>query len=99
MRVFFGLPMPPDELMKITPWISAVETDLPGPRFVRPVNLHVTMSFVGEVDAEEADRLGSGYREIASQAAPIPGTFKGLGLLPHPSRSRLVYLGIRSGTV
>ena len=97
MRVFFGLPVPPDAVMKIAPWISVVETDLPGARLVHPANLHVTMSFIGEVDDDEAGHLSSVCREIASKAETISATLTGLGLLPNSSHPRLVYLGIRSG--
>lgn len=97
MRVFFGLPIPDDAAPKMASWIAAVGEELPDARLIAPVNLHVTMNFVGEVDDEEVRRLSTICREVAGVAAPIQATLAGLGLLPSPARPRVVCLGIQDG--
>lgn len=98
-RVFFGLPMADGAQERVAAWRSAVGRELPEARLVAPANLHVTLHFVGEVDDEEAGRLSGICREVAGHAAPVAATLAGLGLLPSPSRPRVVHLGVEDGAV
>ncbi len=96
-RVFFGLPVPDGARDRLAAWRSAVGAELPDARLIDPADLHVTLHFVGEVGDEEAGRLSGICREVAGQAAPVEATFTGLGLLPSPSRPRVVHLGVEDG--
>jgi len=96
-RVFFGLPIPDGARDRLAAWRSAVGEHLPDARLIAPANLHLTLHFVGEVDDEEAGRLSGICREVAGRAVPVAATFAGLGLLPSPSRPRVVHLGVEDG--
>ena len=96
-RVFFGLPTPDGALSHVASWSSAVGTELPDARMIAPANLHVTLNFIGEVSDQEVGRLSGICRELAAEAAPIPATLTGLGLLPSAARPRVVCLGVRDG--
>lgn len=97
MRVFFGLSIPDGARERLAAWRSAVDEELPDARLIAPANLHLTLHFVGEVDDEEAGRLSGICREVAGQAGSVTATFAGLGLLPSPSRPRVVHLGMEDG--
>ena len=95
--MFFGLPIPDGALDRLAAWRSAVGQELPDARPIAPDNLHVTLHFVGEVDDEEAGRLSGICRDVAGEAAPVPATLAGLGLLPSAARPRVVHLGMEEG--
>jgi 2'-5' RNA ligase len=64
--------------------------------WVPPERLHVTVQFIGHVDAGVAadvqERLAPAYR-----VAPFSLRVSGLGLFPAAGRPRVVWLGLRGG--
>lgn len=72
--------------------LAAVAADLPlrGGRRVRPENLHLTLAFIGEVQAAQAACLEAAAAEV--RAAPFELVIDRLGGF---GRARVVWLGCR----
>jgi 2'-5' RNA ligase len=71
--------------------LRAVEPEL---AWVRPEKLHLTMKFVGEVDAEGANRLAAAADIAASGHRPFEITLGGVGAFPNFRRARVVWIGV-----
>lgn len=63
---------------------------------VRPERFHLTLKFLGEIDAAQCATIESELERI--RAAPIELRFSGLGAFPSRARPRVVWVGVRAAT-
>jgi RNA 2',3'-cyclic 3'-phosphodiesterase len=61
-------------------------------RWVRPENLHVTLKFIGNVDAGKLDPIRAALAEVRSGSA-VEMRFRGLGFFPNEKRPRVLWAG------
>lgn len=66
----------------------------PGERWVSPDKLHVTVRFLGEVDATAVPPLVAALEAAARQSDPIPVEVRGIGAFPTWRRARVVWAGV-----
>ncbi|NKQ57271.1 RNA 2',3'-cyclic phosphodiesterase [Amycolatopsis sp. K13G38] len=86
MRLFSAVLPPPAVAESGWRALAGVRADVPGPRWVRPQQWHVTLEFYGEADAAERSRwLGT---ELAGRPAPVL-RLEGAGTF-----ARILYLGV-----
>jgi 2'-5' RNA ligase len=64
-------------------------------RWVRPENLHVTLKFIGNVDAGELDAIRAALAEVRSGSA-VELRFRGLGFFPNEKRPRVLWDGMEA---
>jgi len=62
-------------------------------RWVRAENLHVTLKFIGNVDAGKLDAIRAELAEVGSDA-PVELRFRGLGFFPNERRPRVLWVGV-----
>jgi 2'-5' RNA ligase len=62
-------------------------------RWVRPENLHVTLKFIGNVDAGKLDAIRAALADICSSRV-VELRFRGLGFFPNEKRPRVLWAGI-----
>lgn len=68
----------------------------PGLRWSRPDQMHVTLAFIGEVDASRASSIvDAGAPPIAMR--PFDVAFAGLGVFPPRGAPRVLWLGASAG--
>jgi len=65
--------------------------------WVPPQNLHLTLKFLGELEAEALQAVKEGLAEGASKAEPFTLTFRGLGTFPGLARPRVIWVGVAQG--
>jgi 2'-5' RNA ligase len=63
-------------------------------KWVRPENLHLTFSFLGEVPVERLETIAASIGRAAEDVAPLSLTAKGVGVFPGIRRARVVWVGI-----
>jgi 2'-5' RNA ligase len=86
VRLFVALEIPVAVRDNLAAQIKELR-DLPAPladkrlRWVRPENLHVTLKFIGEVEAAKLDGIRSALTAIGL-GAPVGLDFRGLGFFP-----------------
>jgi 2'-5' RNA ligase len=66
-------------------------------RWVPPENLHVTLQFLGDVEAERAEELVGLLRGALAGASAFPLALSGLGTFPARGVPRVVWAGFACG--
>ena len=64
-------------------------------RFESPDKLHVTLAFLGWVDAAQVHAIGEVLRSVASRSRPFVLTLDKVGAFPHERKPRIVWIGAR----
>jgi len=62
-------------------------------RWVRPENLHVTLKFIGSVDAGKLEAIRAVLGEVGS-GSDVELRFRGVGFFPSEKRPRVLWAGI-----
>jgi 2'-5' RNA ligase len=58
-----------------------------------PENYHLTVAFLGAVDAAQVDAVGSVVRDVASHALPFDVALDRVGAFPSAARPRVLWTG------
>lgn len=91
MRLFVGIPLPDD----VRQHLAGICAGLPGARWVSPENLHVTLRFIGEIEAGEAEDVDA---ELAAIRAPgFEARIAGVGFFDRGRRVHAVWAGVEAG--
>ncbi|HEX3457019.1 MAG TPA: RNA 2',3'-cyclic phosphodiesterase [Candidatus Baltobacteraceae bacterium] len=65
-------------------------------KYEAPEKLHVTLAFLGYVEAERVAAVRATLAAIASRFAPFAVSLDKLGAFPHERRPRIVFVGSRA---
>src|SRR5947209_15246288 len=97
LRTFIALPL--DDVQRRR--VVALQQDLADAggdvKWVEPENLHVTLLFLGEVDALEVVEVCRAVRGVAGATAPFSFGAAGVGAFPNLRRPRTVWVGVEEG--
>ena len=66
-------------------------------KWVEPENLHITLLFLGEVDARETPAVCKAVEQAARRIKPFPMTLAGVGAFPTPRRPRTLIVHVTEG--
>ncbi len=95
VRAFVAVPLPAPVQAGVFEAARTLARDLPAVRWSRKVeNLHVTIKFLGKVEADRIDGLGA---ELAAPVGALPGfeiELKGMGAFPAARRANVVWAGV-----
>ena len=93
MRLFVAIPLPAPVLKDLARLCSG----LPGARWVRPENMHVTLRFIGEVDGACADDVHMALSQVRGRSFPLALT--GLGSFESGRKIRMLWAGVEDQPV
>lgn len=65
-------------------------------RYEPAENLHITLAFLGNVEADRLPEIERALAQAAAQTAPYALTLDKLGAFPHERRPRVVFIGSRA---
>ena len=88
MRLFVALPLPAEVLKDLARLCSG----LPGARWVRPENMHVTVRFIGEADGPGADDVHRALKGVRGRSFPLALT--ALGSFQSGRKIRQLWAGV-----
>ena len=63
-------------------------------RWVKPEAIHLTLKFLGDIDATDIGAVGAAMDRAVKETAPITLSVKGSGVFPGIRRPRVVWLGM-----
>ena len=92
MRLFTGLPAPPEIQALWADRLSRLKRSGPTASWVAPGNLHITLKFLGETGDGRLDEVRSALREAAHSYVPRTLPFEGVGFFPHERKPRVLIL-------
>ena len=88
MRLFVALTLPEDVRQRL----SGLANGLPGARWVKPENLHLTLRFLGEVDNLAATDFDDALAKIHGSGFDL--SLKGIGHFGEGRKLRAVWVGV-----
>ena len=96
MRLFVAVELPATVKDELDHAVDALRPSLPGARWVPRENLHLTVSFLGEVADERVDSIVAALREGLAASASFIATLAGSGAFPSTRRARVLWAGLES---
>jgi 2'-5' RNA ligase len=95
VRLFVALQIPSTVRKNLAEFLAALRALSSLPRWVRAENLHVTLKFIGEMQAEKLGDLRTALSGVHSGRA-VKLDFRWLGFFPNEKRPRVFWAGIEA---
>lgn len=90
MRLFVAIALPEE----IRERLSALQHGIPGARWVRPENLHLTLRFIGEVDGRQAQDIDAALAAVRSPGFSV--TLAEVGRFGANAKVRALWVGMQT---
>ena len=95
MRLFVALEIPSAVRKNLAEFLVTLRALSAQPRWVRAENLHVTLKFIGEAQADTLGDIRAALSAVRSDRA-VALDFRGLGFFPSERRPRVFWAGIQA---
>jgi 2'-5' RNA ligase len=95
VRAFVCVAPEQDKVAALAEFIAKLRV-FDGYKWVRADGLHVTLKFLGDINADQMQRLDTNLSRIGI-LRPFVVTASGAGGFPSPDRPRTIWLGVREG--
>jgi 2'-5' RNA ligase len=96
MRLFLALELPPEVQEALVDRIEALRPRLPGSRWVRRDQLHLTLVFLGETEETLLPRLAERLAPVFERYSPLTLRVEGGGTFPPRRPARVAWAGVVS---
>src|SRR3990172_991658 len=63
-------------------------------KWVQPAGIHVTLKFLGNVNADVIPQLGEAVERATEGIGPFRLGIDGLGVFPNPRQTRVIWVGV-----
>ena len=93
LRVFLAVELSSDLCRKVAEFQQQLRGNLPEVNWVRPESIHLTLKFLGYVDAAMVEQLLPAMEPVGRNQAPLSLEIQGLGVFPHIRRPRILWIG------
>ena len=94
MRAFVAIDITPEIRERLAGFMEQTHGSLPGAHWVRPEGMHITLKFLGEISAEQKERIERALHAVQSQ--PFALAIRGLGFFPNARSPRVFWAGIEA---
>ena len=95
VRVFVALDIPPKDKLWLTDTIAGLQKSLAtGVRWVEPQGIHLTLKFLGNIDAALVDGVQQAMARAAVDAPRFNLCLSGLGAFPNERQPRVLWAGV-----
>lgn len=95
MRLFVALDLPDEVREAVRELIAALKPLGKSARWVRPEGMHITLKFIGHVEAEKLGVIREALGSVHSGAA-VGMRFRGVGFFPNERSPRVAWCGIEA---
>ena len=97
MRLFIAVPIPAEVKTAIADVLAGLSRAGADVKWVRPENLHLTLSFLGEHRAEDVSAIKAAVDRATRGTAAFSLAFSRAGVFESWERPRVLWLGIERG--
>ena len=95
VRVFVALDIPPGDKLRLTEAIAQLkQTITSGVRWVDPQGIHLTLKFLGNIDAGLVDSVQQAMAHASLDASRFNLQLSGLGVFPNQRQPRVLWAGV-----
>lgn len=98
MRAFVAINLPEDERARLHASLAPLRALALSVRWLPQESLHITLKFLGEIDAAQAARVEALLREVAAETAAFDIDAGGIGAFPDFAQPRVWWVGVRGDT-
>lgn len=98
IRAFIAVEVSADVRSRARKLIQQLTQIAPEVKWVDPRNLHLTLSFLGDVEMPEVPKLCQVIRDAVAELPPFDVQVVGAGAFPSLQRPRTIWLGIGAGS-
>ena len=100
IRTFIAIELSADVLRRIGTLLERIQADVPPGlvRWVRPEGIHLTLKFLGDVQADRLEGLAVALQSACAPHAPFSLSIGGMGVFPNPQRPRVIWIGVDEPT-
>lgn len=97
LRLFVAADIPREHRDSIACALEPLKEKVPGARWVKPDNLHLTVKFIGEYGEDGLERLSNEIEAAAGRCAPFVACLGRCGAFPSPGKARVLWVGMERG--
>ena len=97
IRSFIAVAMPPETVAKLSAAQSRLRPAAGNVKWVSPDSLHVTLKFLGGVEADRLQRTWEAVRRGLTGKERFAFSLRGVGAFPNRNRVRVIWAGMESG--
>ena len=97
MRLFLAIDPGDGFRRQIAATVETIRASTSGMRWVRDEKLHVTLSFLGEIEAARVPEICAVARDVARRHEPFRVVVQTAGVFPDWRRLRVVWFGLKDG--
>jgi len=98
MRTFVAVEVSEAVRAEVAEWSAALRSAGADYRWVEPANYHLTLKFLGAIDAERMlTPLQAALTELAAGLPPVTVTCQGIGCFPGWGNPRVLWVGLGDG--
>ena len=95
IRSFIAIELPPEVRQALTGLQAKLKAgDGRQVKWVEPENMHLTLQFLGNIDAGIVDNIASAIRQAAIGTHPFQLEVGGLGVFPNTQRVSVIWVGL-----
>ncbi|MEE8471582.1 MAG: RNA 2',3'-cyclic phosphodiesterase [Dehalococcoidia bacterium] len=99
VRCFIAIELPPEAKRALARLQDSLKQGVgPGVRWADPEGVHLTLKFLGQVDARRLPEIAEAMARSARGFTPFSLELAGTGVFPNPSRPRVAWVGFRGDT-
>jgi 2'-5' RNA ligase len=94
IRSFIAIELQQDLKVELAKLQSRLKIDRPRVKWVSPEGIHLTLKFLGDVDASRLAQVSQAMTEAVKGIKPFELTIGQLGVFPNPQKVQVVWVGL-----
>jgi len=96
-RTFIAINIPNDVRAAIDEFQEKLQEHRADVKWVRPESIHITLKFLGDVEATRIKEIARSINETVKEVEPFTVTVQGVGTFPNDRRPRVLWVGVKTG--
>jgi 2'-5' RNA ligase len=97
IRCFIAIHLPANVQKQISTYSENLKKISHDVRWIRAKNIHLTLKFLGEIEAKRVDLVKKNLYSLSDQFSPFCLKISGSGCFPGKKRPRVFWLGMEQG--
>lgn len=96
MRTFIAIDLEPELKETVRGLVESLKRTRADVRWTGPSGLHLTLKFLGEIEADAVAKVTSALERVAGRHRSFPLVLEGTGRFPQGRTPRVLWVGVRS---